>query len=493
MKNLKRQILSRKCPLWIIVMLLIIGNGVLSAKKEKPGAIIEVQKKDGQTIKGELLTVRNGILNLLIHEDATKVDVHLDELSSIRIVKKDHARKGAWIGALAGAANGALLGFASGTEKKRVWGIFGYTKTITAREKAAVGAGIFGFAGLVIGTITGALSGTDKIIQLDAMSPEKLKLVEAKLDARARFRSLPVAEPLIAPLPEPIPATPQVNGHPTLGSPTSAPAEGRVTSRWHISIIPGIFYSQGGGKLARVINRIGFGDTKAYSPYYVWLFGTQPGGSHKHPSKDPASHFVWKDIRIEYSLNQKLAVGLAYSPLGRKTVYEPRGKHRITGFKYMERIENSFDEWYDNGVHLYSGFWGNAYFMTAAFVPLPDAINKKMMFKLGAGVGFGSIHAAFSEEAENSSLTAKVDERKFTRKIPSLTVFMQFDHLLGRHLSLGLNLDFKYVPFHVDAFKLTVPYTFYSTHETVMVAADIPGFRMNIGGFGAGVSLGYHF
>ena len=426
-----------------ILVFFLIGSGIVFARAEKREAMLFVQKKDGQTVKGELLTVRKGILELLLHESADKAYVRLDELRSLRIEKKGH--------------------------------------------------GASPFSGIFLGGGAGAASVSGDSIQIDGLAPEKLKLVEAKLDSRARFRSLPVAEPLIAPLPEPIPATLQVNGHPTLGSPTSAPAERGVTHRWHISVIPGIFYSQGGSKLASVIKKVGFGDRCTYSKSWNFFTGNyDPGGVAEYPTKDPASHFVLKDIRIEYSLTPKLMLGLAYSPLGRKTAYEPFGKHRISGFKYMESIDKFLDDWSDKGVHLYCGFWGNAYFMTAAFVPFPDAINKKTMFKLGAGVGLGSINSRFLEETGDYPKTI-VDAREFNRKVPCLTVFMQLDQLIGRHLSLGLNLDFKYVPFHVDAFKLTVPYTFYSTHETVMVAADIPGFNMNIGGFGAGISLGIHY
>jgi hypothetical protein len=69
-------------------VLFMVGAGVTAAQTEKPGAILVVQKKDGQTIKGELLSVKNGMLNLPIYENATKVDVHLNEVRSLSIEKK---------------------------------------------------------------------------------------------------------------------------------------------------------------------------------------------------------------------------------------------------------------------------------------------------------------------------------------------------------------------------------------------------------------------
>ena len=164
---------------------------MLFAKKEKPGATIVVQKMDGQTIKGELLEVKNGTLTLLIYENATKVDIRLDELSSLRIEKKSAFLKGLGIGILVGAAAGALGGFLSGDdEPSNPWDIFAYS----AGEKA-VGFGVsLGAVGGVIGGGIGALKGIDKTITLNGLSPEKLRRIESKLASRARTKPDPIAE-----------------------------------------------------------------------------------------------------------------------------------------------------------------------------------------------------------------------------------------------------------------------------------------------------------
>jgi len=183
---------TRKSVAGGILMLFLIGNGVISARTEKPGAILEVQKKDGQTIKGELLSVKNGMLNLLIYENATKVDVHLNEVRSLGIEKKGSFLKGLGIGVLSGAVTGALLGFLSGDDKpENMWDIF----SMSAGEKALVGGIAFGVVGGAVGGIAGALKGVDESITLDGMSPEKLGRVEAKLASRARYRSFPITEP----------------------------------------------------------------------------------------------------------------------------------------------------------------------------------------------------------------------------------------------------------------------------------------------------------
>ena len=184
---------TRKSVAVGILMLFLIGNGVISARTEKPGAILVVQKKDGQTIKGELLSVKNGMLNLLIYENATKVDVHLNEVRSLGIEKKGSFLKGLGTGVLWGAVTGALLGFLSGDDKpESMWDIFSFS----AGQKALVGGIFFGVVGGAVGGIAGALKGADEsIIIPDVISPEKLGRVEAKLASRARYRSVPITEP----------------------------------------------------------------------------------------------------------------------------------------------------------------------------------------------------------------------------------------------------------------------------------------------------------
>jgi hypothetical protein len=191
MKTIKTQTWRRKGAALGILIFLLTGNGILFAKKEKPGATIVVQKMDGQTIKGELIEVKNGTLTLLIYENATKANIRLDELNSLRIKKKSAFLKGLGIGILVGAAAGAIGGFFSGDDDPSgPWDIFSYT----AGEKALVFGVSLGAVGGVIGGGIGALKGIDKTITLDGLSPEKLRRIESKLASRARTKPDPIAE-----------------------------------------------------------------------------------------------------------------------------------------------------------------------------------------------------------------------------------------------------------------------------------------------------------
>jgi hypothetical protein len=174
-------------------MFFLAGNGMLSAKTEKPGATIVVQKLDGQTVRGELLEAKDGILNLLVYENATKVDIRFNELSSVRIEKKSAFLKGLGIGILAGAASGALLGFLSGDDEPESWNPWNLFH-FTAGEKAwEFGVSLGGLGGAV-GAVIGALKGIDKTISMNTLSPEKMRRVEAKLASLARYKPDPIAE-----------------------------------------------------------------------------------------------------------------------------------------------------------------------------------------------------------------------------------------------------------------------------------------------------------
>jgi hypothetical protein len=132
--------------------------------------------------------------NLLIYENATKVDVRLNELRGLSIEKRGSFLKGLGIGVLSGAVTGALLGFLSGDDKQEQenrWAILSFS----AEQKALVSGLFFGVVGGAIGGIAGALKGADESITLDGMSSEKLGRVEAKLASRARYRLVPITEP----------------------------------------------------------------------------------------------------------------------------------------------------------------------------------------------------------------------------------------------------------------------------------------------------------
>jgi hypothetical protein len=144
-------------------------------RTKRKGAELIVQKKDGQQVRGELITVKNSSL-LLLDSEGADVSIDIADIKVIRIVKKSKAILGASSGLLIGGGGAALLGqAASDTESPNVW---------------ILGALIFGGLGLLIGAGTGALLGIDKIIQIEGKSDSEIKEILEKLSKKARIQSL---------------------------------------------------------------------------------------------------------------------------------------------------------------------------------------------------------------------------------------------------------------------------------------------------------------
>ena len=147
----------------LISLILIFSLVMLSANlyaKERRGAKLIITKKDGQLIKGELITVKPNSL-LLLDTEGKDVSVEIEEIKTIRIVKKSKAGTGALIGLLSGCGGGALIGlfFVPEEDTSGLGGV------------ALLFGGLFGGAiGLLTGVILGASAGKDETIQIEGMT-----------------------------------------------------------------------------------------------------------------------------------------------------------------------------------------------------------------------------------------------------------------------------------------------------------------------------------
>ncbi|NIM59031.1 MAG: hypothetical protein GTO16_08835 [Candidatus Aminicenantes bacterium] len=171
---------SKKFTALFLISSLLTLSANLNAR-ERRGAEHIITKKDGQQIKGELITVKPNSL-LLLNTEGRDVSVAVDDIRIIRIVKKSKFVQSLGIGLLIGAATGAILGLAEGES------IDFFGGTVTAGENALIGGALVGFNGLIIGGISGLASGKDKTIQLEGRSQEELKLDLKKLRKKARIR-----------------------------------------------------------------------------------------------------------------------------------------------------------------------------------------------------------------------------------------------------------------------------------------------------------------
>ncbi|NIM59039.1 MAG: hypothetical protein GTO16_08885 [Candidatus Aminicenantes bacterium] len=130
------------------------------SSKERRGAKLIVIKKDGQRIKGELITVKPSSL-LLLDTEGKDVSFDIADIKVIRIVKKSKAFLGAAIGFGAGALLGPLLApviFHAWHEEYDGPGVL----LIEIPVGSAIGA--------LLGGSIGATAGKDKKIQIEGMT-----------------------------------------------------------------------------------------------------------------------------------------------------------------------------------------------------------------------------------------------------------------------------------------------------------------------------------
>ena len=162
----------------VFSILALFGN--LNAKENK-GAELVIQKRYGQKVKGELITVKPKSLLLMDSESGADVSVHINDVSYIKIVKKSDVGFGVVMGILAGAGTGAIIGFAADKSNE-----FPFGPPDDAKSQVASFAIIGGLVGALGGGLTGALSSRPEKYKIAGQSPEGINSILAYLRSKAR-------------------------------------------------------------------------------------------------------------------------------------------------------------------------------------------------------------------------------------------------------------------------------------------------------------------
>jgi hypothetical protein len=187
-----------------IASLLVFSILALSANlyaKEKRGANIEIYKTrpkmegtpfEMSDIKGELIAVKENSLLLLDLKSGTDVAVDINEIYSIKIVKKSKALPVAVFGLLIGGVGGAVIG---STGKRKLLEqveetpLEPYFRELTKNPPILLWGVIGGFLGLLIGGLIGASTGTDETIQITGKSDSEIQEILEELRKKARIRN----------------------------------------------------------------------------------------------------------------------------------------------------------------------------------------------------------------------------------------------------------------------------------------------------------------
>ena len=155
-----------------LVFSLLWLSGSLYA--EKKGAEVVIQKKDGQQVKGELITVKKN--SLLLKESRADVAVDVNDITIIKIAKKSKAI----YGLLGGAILGAVIGYSI---KEGVPPLGGKLSEEARSNDALIGGAFMGLCGAGIG----ALYGKDKKIQIEGKSDSEIRGILQELRKKARI------------------------------------------------------------------------------------------------------------------------------------------------------------------------------------------------------------------------------------------------------------------------------------------------------------------
>lgn len=162
----------KKLMVLVLVCILIFPLGLTA--KEKRGANLIVQYKDGQTVRGELITIKQN--SLLLSDEGSGVSVDVHEIKVITIVKKSKAGKGALYGFGLGATGGAIAGFLVDPEEEEY------------RVGHAIFGGIFlGAIGALTGLTVGGFLGRDKTIQIEGSTDSEIHETLEYLRKKARI------------------------------------------------------------------------------------------------------------------------------------------------------------------------------------------------------------------------------------------------------------------------------------------------------------------
>jgi hypothetical protein len=466
----------------ILTFFILLGN--LSAKDRKKGADIIVQKKDGKTIKGELLAVKNDAIILMDSLNLSGIKMKSKEIRKITIAKKSGFFKGLGLGLVIGGGSGALLGLASGDDKS---GWF----SMTAGEKAAVGGLGFGILGALAGGIVGTIKGIDESVVLEGRTAEEMVRVLRKLNTKSRF---PQAMPQIYQeiKPDPIHKSKEEKLKENENIPGSFDAEkindskkssGQKFSRIHISFRPGYFSSQGATDTVHFFEKIGMGDTKPGGnlAFFGISFGSYGPTEFPQVNKKPVIFFA--ETRIDYSLTRNLALGIGYAPLG---------KHSVSGYKKI-LVYGEGRTYYSN-LYLKENYSGEMFYLSGSWMPIPDAFLRKVGLKLGVSAGISSIKLNYQTSKWGYSESGG-EYIEFSKKGLVLAGFAELDYYFNKRLSLGVSTEYRYIPVRIMGTKITGYYDDLGDNMELINSSmliDIPEHNMNLGGFRFGISIGLH-
>lgn len=459
--------LDRLKRIWSIlglgIIIAIVSPDHLLAAKSQKGSTVYVTLQGGGLVSGELLAVKEA--SLVVYQKATDQGLVID-ISRIAFIKVDRKTQ-VGIGALVGAVIGTMplaIRFVTGNigHEFSEYSFLYYLPTVMA---AGVGA------------LIGCLFSFDIQVELQGKSPGEIKNI---LDELQRYAREPRPIPRQATSPSAEKAGEATDRNPPgLQTPTQDKPTRSIWKRFHFLWLP--------GALQGVKNEYE-GDPGSFPPAII-----QPGNVSISPSWADfypeqiklGSAFVER-VRLEYSLNKRLNLGVEYKGLG---IWD------IMYSLYWEFLEGDNKAHGDSlignnikaGVLLLGLYWRTD----------TDYLLKNTSIQLGVGAGFSSSKIytyAISPIPPNQT-------RTLNKVSPVWQICGGYDYFFSRQFSIGMDFVYYHIPVYLPSFQATgsVLYEMDDPNKpgreitfTRTTTVTMPEQRINLGRFGYFVRIGIH-
>jgi hypothetical protein len=174
-------------------------------------------------------------------------------------------------------------------------------------------------------------------------------------------------------------------------------------------------------------------------------------------------------LQLEYSITRMISLGLAVSSLANAS-----GK----GYDLRWMDEDGISM----GNSLHASVRGTAYFMSASYMPPPRS-GQRFSPRVGLGVGVSDIEVAFETNMEGKVLEGKP---------LSGLAFAGLDYWPFRGVSIGVTLQYRYVPFRPGAIEISAEYMDRYLVEMQVATYQIPVSNHGLDGLACVINVGLH-
>jgi hypothetical protein len=424
---------------------------------ERHGATLRLELLDGRRLQGELLAVKGEVL-LLLGESGSEEQAAIGEVAVMRIVRPNRVGKGLVAGLVTGFVVGCLIALPYALSDDEGFGLLGM----------GLAGGYFGGAGAVVGAGAGLISSSDETIPCRERNAAWRSALLDRLQRLARFRDHRNAE---------AESGPGLERDPAAIVPSSPRKE--EFARWHLGAT---FIQLPHGYERRALD---------FSRGLRYRDPIAAAGGESSWAYDEEGIRKWvrvSDIRLEYFLTRRWAIGILLDPFAREK--------RLYGQKDLRIAGQEMPTWWNMAIASRSYFLTASYSLVAA-----DGFLRQTALRLRGGLGWNRSSFNYVENAYSrySNDDPEPDIKNYhaganTWPTSSLSALVEAEaaRYVNSRWSLALNAGFRYVPLRVRENEMIGTIDRRSPLPDLACSVTIPGTTLNIGGFYLGVTLGLH-